>query len=164
VVIEAGVVVGYVIAWAIRKARRVGGGLDAEADTVIDAGLDQLHWVVAAKLGRHPVLAELVEQAEAAGDTGEISDLTRQQVKLAIAAAAGEDDAFGNAVTELVARLRDAERAAGSPVTAGHGSAVFTGDARAVAQGGGVAIGQVAGNANVNQGPPDPSKPGLAGR
>ena len=47
-VIEAGVVAGYVIAWAVRKARRVGGRLDSEADGVIDAGLDQLHEVVAA--------------------------------------------------------------------------------------------------------------------
>src|SRR5260221_7134951 len=50
-VIEAGVVAGYVIAWAVRKARRVGGRLDAEADGVIDAGLDRLHEVVAGELG-----------------------------------------------------------------------------------------------------------------
>ena len=66
VVIEAGVVTGYVIAWAVRKAKRVGGRLDAEADRVIDASLDRLHEVVAAKLGGHPALAELVEEAEAA--------------------------------------------------------------------------------------------------
>ncbi len=63
-VIEAGVVAGYVVAWALRKARRAGGRLDAEADGVIDASLDRLHEVVAAKLGGHPVLAELVEEAE----------------------------------------------------------------------------------------------------
>jgi hypothetical protein len=39
-----------VIAWVIRKARRLGGRLDAEADRVIDASLDRLHEVVSAKL------------------------------------------------------------------------------------------------------------------
>ena len=126
-VIEAGVIAGYVIAWAVRKARRVGGRLDAEADAVIDAGLDQLHEVVAAKLAGHPVLAELVEEAAAGG--GEVSDLTRQQVELALTAAARKDEAFGHMVTELVARLREAEQAIGRPVIAGAGSAVFTGDA-----------------------------------
>jgi hypothetical protein len=87
VVIEAGVVAGYVIAWAVRKVRRVGTRLDAEADGVIDAGLDQLHEVVAAKLSGHPVLAELVEEAQAAGDGGEVSDLTRQRVELELTAA-----------------------------------------------------------------------------
>ena len=64
-VIEAGVVAGYVIAWAVRKARRVAGRLDAEADEVIDAGLDRLHEAVVAKLGGHPVLEELDEEAAA---------------------------------------------------------------------------------------------------
>jgi hypothetical protein len=53
-VIEAGLVAGYVIAWAVGKARRVGGRLDAEADQVIDASLDRLHEVVAGKLAGHP--------------------------------------------------------------------------------------------------------------
>ena len=56
--IEAGVAVGYVIAWAVRKARRVGGRLDSEVDEVIDAGLDRLHEVVAAKL--HGVMAPII--------------------------------------------------------------------------------------------------------
>ena len=78
-VIEAGLAAGYVVAWALRKARRVGSRLDEEADGAIDASLDRLHEVVAARLGAHPALADLVEEAEAAGDGGEVSDLTRQQ-------------------------------------------------------------------------------------
>jgi hypothetical protein len=116
VVIEAGVVAGYVIAWAVRKARRVAGRLDAEADVVIDAGLDRLHEVVAGRLGGHPVLAELAEEAEAAGEVGGVSDLTRQRAELELAAAARKDDAFGQVLTELVARLREAELAAGKPL------------------------------------------------
>ena len=94
--------------------------MDAEADAVIDGGLDRLHEVVEARLGGHPVLAELIDEAEQAG---EVSDLTRQQVELALAAAARKDEVFGQAVTELVAGLREAENAAG-PVAAGERSAV----------------------------------------
>ena len=160
VVIEAGVVAGYVIAWAVRKARRVGGGLDREADEVIDASLDRLHEIVAARLVGHPALAELVEEAEAVGNGGEVSDLTRQQVELALTAAARKDEAFGQAVTGLVARLREAERAAGSPVMVGSGSVVFTGKAEAHAESGGIAFGQVAGDVHISKGPVDSSQPG----
>jgi hypothetical protein len=163
VVIEAGVVAGYVIAWAVRKARRVGGRLDSEADEVIDAGLDQLHEVVAAKLGAHPVLAELVEEAEASCDASEISDLTREQLVLALTAAARKDDAFGRAVSELTDRLREAEQAAGRPVIAGTGSAVFTGNSEARAENGGIAIGQVAGGVHISGRPAGPSRPRRTG-
>ena len=161
-VIEAGVVAGYVIAWAVRKAKRAGGRLDVEADGVIDASLDRLHEVVAARLGGHPALAELVEEAEAAGGAGEVSDLTLQQVELALTAAAREDDLFGRELTELVARVREAEQAAGSAVIAGPGSAVFTGSAEARAASGGIAFGQVAGDVHISQPPGGPSQPGRA--
>ena len=160
-VIEAGVVAGYVIAWAIRKAKRVGDRLDNEADGVIDASLERLHEVVAAKLGGHPVMAELVEEAEAVGDAGEVSDLTRGQLVLALTAAARKDNAFGQAVSELAARLREAEETTGQPVIAAPRSAVFTGSAEARAESGGIAIGQVAGGVHVSQGP-GPSCPGRA--
>jgi hypothetical protein len=160
-VIEAGVVAGYVVAWALRKVRRVGGRLDAEADAVIDASLTRLHEVVAAKLASHPALAELVEEAEAT-DGGEVSYLARQQLKLELTEAAREDDEFGQVVTGLVSLLRQAEQGTGSPVITGPGSAVFTGKAEAKAEGGGMAFGQVAGGVHVNQGPAVPSRPGRA--
>jgi hypothetical protein len=128
---------------------------------VIDAGLDRLHEVVVAKLAGHPVLAELVEETEVA-DGGEVSDLTRQQLELALTAAARKDESFGQVVTDLVARLREAEPAAGTAVLAGPGSAVFTGDAEAKAEGGGIAFGQVAGGVYIGQRPTDPSGPGRA--
>jgi hypothetical protein len=162
-VIEAGVAAAYVIAWAIRKAKRVGGRLDEEADGVIDVSLDRLHKVVMAKLGGHPALAELAEEAEAAGDDTEVSDLTRQQVELALKAAARKDEAFGQALTELVARLREAERAVGSPVIAGSRSTVFVGDAHVMADGGGIGFGQVAGNVHVIRRSADPTRPGRPG-
>jgi hypothetical protein len=165
VVIEAGVAAGYVVAWALRKARRVAGRLDAETDEAIDGGLDRLHEVVVAKLGGHPVLAELVEEAgEAAGSgAGEVSELTRQQLELALAAAAHKDELFGQAVTELVGRLREAEQGAGKVVASGEGAAVFTGDVHTEAQGGGIAFGQVAGGVQVHREPPGPPWPGRSG-
>lgn len=156
--IEAGVVVGYVIAWAVRKARRVGGRLDVEADVVIDASLDRLHEVVEERLGSHPALAELVEEAE---EAGQVTDLTRQQVELALTAAARKDEAFGSAVTQLVAQLRQAERVSG-PVAAGLGSMVFSGDAHADARDGGIAIGQ-AGHVTISREESGPTGPGRSG-
>lgn len=165
-VIEAGVAAGYLVAWALRKARRAGERLDAEADGVIDAGLDRLHEVVEAKLGGHPVLAELVEEADeaAASGAGQVSELTCQQVELALAAAARKDDLFGQVVTDLVGRLREAERASGRVVASGEGSAVFTGDAHAEAKDGGIAFGQVVGGVQMYQDPPGPPRPGRSGR
>jgi hypothetical protein len=150
VVIEAGLVAGYVIAWAVRKARRAAGRLDAETDAVIDAGLDRLHEVVATKLGGHPVLDDLAE--EAAVDNGQVSELTRQQVELAVTAGARKDDAFGQAVTDLVAQLRVAEQAAGVSV-------VFNGDAYTQATGNGIAFGQVAGDVTVGRQGREPLDP-----
>ena len=82
---------------------------------VIDPGLDRLHEVVAAKLDGHPVLGELDEEAATA--TGQVSELTRQQVELALTAAARRDELFGQAVSELLARLREAEQASGRRVS-----------------------------------------------
>jgi hypothetical protein len=160
VVIEASVVAGYVIAWALRKARHAAQRLDAEADAVIDAGLDKLHETVAAKLGRDPVLDDLGE--EATGDEP-VSELTRQRMELAITAAARKDDAFAQAVTDLLAQIRAAEQAGGVSVIAGPGARVFTGDAHAEAKDGGIAFGMVGGDVHTGgagRGPVDPPGPG----
>ncbi|MEU9247429.1 hypothetical protein [Streptomyces sp. NPDC048385] len=161
-VIEAGVVAGYVVAWAVRKARQASDRVDAEVDTVIDAGLDKLHTVVAAKLGAHPALDDLAE--EAAAEEGQVSELTRQQVELAVTAAARKDDEFGRSVTDLVAQLRAAEKNGGTSVVTGAGSRVF-GDADVQASGSGIAVGNVGGDVNVNGVAagghrPGPSEPG----
>jgi hypothetical protein len=151
VVIEASVAAGYLIAWAVRKARRVAGRLDAETDAAIDSGLDRLHDVVAAKLSGHPVLAELVEEAAA---DGQVSDLTLQQMELAIRAAASKDEAFGRAVNEQVTLLRGAESASGTSV-------VIFGDVRPKADNRGIAIG-LANEVHFHgeqPGPPQPDPP-----
>jgi hypothetical protein len=159
VVVEAGVVAGYVIAWAVRKARRVAGRLDAEADTVIDAGLDKLHEVVADKLAGHPVLQDLDEEATAtATQDGQVAELTRQQVELAIIAAARRDEAFGQAVTDLVAQVQAGERAAGQSVL-GPGGVNVAGDVDIHADHGSAAAWTM-GTVNIGQPPTDPHQPG----
>jgi hypothetical protein len=137
VVIEAGVAAGYVIAWAVRRLRPTADRAGAEVDTAVDPSLDKLHAVVVARLGGHPVLDDLAEEA-AAGD-GQVSELTRQQVELALTAAARKDDRFGQELTDLLAQVRAAERAAGASVVAGAKSVVFTGDAHADARDDGIA-------------------------
>lgn len=158
-VIEAAAITGYVIAWAVRKARRIAGRLDNDADAVIDGLMDQLDEVVVARLAGHPVLEELAEEATR---DGQVSELTRQQVELALTAAARKDEAFGQVVTELVARLRGAGAASG-PLVAGPGATIFAGDARAEASNGGIAIGQASGGVHISREPQDPTGPGRSG-
>lgn len=162
--IEAGAVAGYVIAWAVRKARRVAGRLDNEADAVVDVGLDRLHALVAARLAGHPVMAEMLDEAEhaAVGD-GKVSEATRQQVELALRAAAREDEAFGQAATELAAWLADVRRAAVSQVSRRERTALLTGNARAEADRGGIAFGQVAGDVQIAREAASPLQPGRFG-
>lgn len=152
-VVEASVIAGLVIGRAVRKARRAGGRMDETVDAAIDASTDRLHETVLARLGE-PVRQDLAE--EASTEAGQVSELTRQQVELAVAAAARRDEDFARTVSELLAQLRAAERAAGAQVLAGPGSTVFTGDATATSHGG-IAIGQAGA---VNVGGTDPTQPG----
>ncbi|GAA0534905.1 hypothetical protein GCM10010172_15010 [Paractinoplanes ferrugineus] len=157
-VVEASVVAGMVIAWAVRKARRAAGRVDETVDAAIDVGADRLHDVVLARLGE-PVREDLAQ--EAAGESGQVSELTRQQVELAVAAAARRDEAFAATVTDLLAQLR----AAGTQVLAAPGSTVFTGEVTATAYDDATAIGQ-AGTVNIGdrrREDPDPHRPGRPG-
>jgi len=153
VVIETGLIVGYVIAWMVRKAKRAGGRLDAEVDTAMDAGLDKLHQVVAARLGADPALTEAQEEAA----TGQVSELTRQRVELSIQAAAGKDPAFAQTVAELVGQLQAAEKAGGQ-VAAGHGSANVAGNVDIHAEDGAAAAWNM-GDVSFGQPPADPHRP-----
>jgi hypothetical protein len=164
VVIEAGVVAGYVIAWATRKARRAAGRIDDEADAIIDAGLDRLNEIVMARLAGHPALAGLdAEAAAAALDHGqEVSELTRQEVEWALATAARDDRAFWQAVTELATGVREAQRAA-RRAPSRQATVAFSGDARADASYGGIAFSQVAGDVQITREPGDPRRPGRSG-
>lgn len=145
-VIEAGVVAGYLIAWAVRKARRVGGRLDGEVDVALDAGLDKLHEVVADRLAGHPVLADLEQEA-----AGEIDELTTKELKLALAKAIKKDEAFAASLTTLVEQIRSQERSAGpGAITVTGGLHADHGSAAAVTMG----------DVTIGQSSPDPSRPG----
>jgi hypothetical protein len=146
-VVEASVVAGMVIAWAVRKARRAAGRVDETVDAAIDAGADRLHEVVLSRLGE-PVREDL--ELEAADESGQVSELTRQQVELGVAAAARRDETFAKTVTDLLAQVRAAEQAAGTQILAASGSAVFTGDVAATAYDEATAIGQ-AGTVNIGR-------------
>ena len=71
---------GAVIGWAVRKARRVGGRVDGQVDEALDAGVDRLGELVAGKLGADPALVKLESEAAA----GEVSQRTRDRVRLAV--------------------------------------------------------------------------------
>ena len=76
------IAVGYVFAWAVRKAKRVAGRADAEVDRTLDAGIDRLHDLVSRQLGEDPALKKLAEEAEAGQDKP--SDRTRRRVQDAL--------------------------------------------------------------------------------
>ncbi|MFI1996865.1 chromosome partitioning protein [Actinoplanes sp. NPDC020271] len=131
-------------------------------DAAIDAGAGRLHELVLARLGE-PVREDLA--LEAADESGQVTELTRQQVELAVAAAARRDEVFAKTVTELLTQVRAAEQAAGMQVLAAPGSAVFTGAVTATAHDEATAIGQ-AGTVNIGdrrREEPDPFRPGPSG-
>jgi hypothetical protein len=159
VVVEAGVIVGYVIAWLSRKAQRAGGRLDGEVDAAMDAGLDRLHQVVAKKLGNDPALTDLDDEAT----TGEpVSELTRQRVELSVQAAAGRDQGFAQAVAALVEQVRkaEAEQAGGRAAAIGQDAVAVAGDVEIRAESGSAAAWQMG---NVQIGHPAGSSGNQAG-
>ena len=95
------VVVTYLVARAIQKARRVGGRLNAEADRVLEAGMDQLHDAVSRKIGDEPALAQLDSEAA----EGVENPRTRQRVLLALEEAAEQDPEFADTLGTLAAEI-----------------------------------------------------------
>jgi len=157
-VVGVELVVGYLIAWVLRKGRRIGGRLDGEADQVLDAGLDRLHDVVARKLGSEPALSDLHE--EASGDRHEVSTLTRQRVGLAIQAATAKDGDFAGVLAQALESLKAAESTRAAVVSAsGDQSASVGGNVNIQAEGGSVA-GFSIGDVRINPPPVDPWQPG----
>src|SRR5690348_9670888 len=107
-------VAGYLVAWGVRKLKRAGERLDKQADEAIDAGLDRLHDVIAAKLGADPALAKLeVEVSQGL----EPSDRTLRRVQDAVEDASEEDPRFAALIEELLAKLEKARD--GAPSVAG---------------------------------------------
>ena len=149
---------GYLIAWASRKARRVGKQLDADADLVLDAELGRLHDLIAAKLGTDPALAKLQHQATAGQ---QVTSLTRRRVQDAIEDAADSDLTFATDLTAVLATLARTAPATFAVAT-GDGSVAVGGDVRISAKTGSAAA-QVMGDVFVGNPPPDPLPPGRSG-
>lgn len=95
------VVVTYLVAGAVQKARRAAGRLGTEADRVVEAGLDRLHDTVSAKIGDDPALEKLDREAA----EGVENPRTRQRVLLSLEEAAEQDSDFARQVGELVKEI-----------------------------------------------------------
>ena len=152
-------VVGYLIAWGVRKARRVGQRADAEVDQVLDAGMDRLHELVAGKLGGDPALTALERESAA----GEVSPRTRQRVQLSLEDAAESDEGFRARLDEVLAQVQTSDRQAGQGVAvAGDEGVAVVGGVSIRAEGGSLAAWMVG---NVNMGGDDvgPRGPGRTG-
>jgi hypothetical protein len=100
---QAALAVAYLVAWASRRVRPVGQWLDAEQGVVTDMALDRLKETVEAQLAAE--LAELAEEAQ----NGHVSDLARVRLQVALEHVASRDMEFQRQITELIARLREAE-------------------------------------------------------
>jgi hypothetical protein len=104
-------VAGYLVAWAVRKAKRAGQRLDKETDEVMDAGLDRLHEVIAAKLGTDPAIEKLEIEAI---ESRQPSDRTIRRVNDAIEEAAEDDSQFAALLKAVLAELDQARNGASS--------------------------------------------------
>jgi hypothetical protein len=165
-VVGVDVAVGYLASWLWRKARRVGGQVDADVDEVLDASVERLHRAVLAKLGDDPAVKQLTGEASASTETEEVSPRTRQRVVLALEEAAEQDAGFGRLFEELLAEVKKADTAGPGTVSGGANSVVAGGDVTISAPHG-VAAGTLQGPAVVqNQAPqiqsaqnPNPTQP-----
>lgn len=117
------VAVGFVFAWLVRKAKRVGGRADGEVDRGLDAGMDRLHELVSRRLGQDPALERAGEEADAGRE--ELSERTRRRLTDSLEDAVEQDAVFARALADLVEQLQAARAAAGGGVSASeHGIAI----------------------------------------
>jgi len=150
VIIESGLIAGYVISWVMRKATRVAGSLDSEVDHVIDASMDRLHDIVVSRLGDDTALVAARDEA----GKGQVSELTHQRLALSVQAAATVDPDFAAELISLVDQLRTAESARG-PVALGLGSGAVAGSVTIHADGGSAAAWHIS-EVSISQGLSDP--------
>lgn len=152
-IVETGILVGYLVAWGARKVRLVGQRLDGEFDTVMTTSLDKLHAAVAEKLGTDPALTKL--EAEA-GSGGQVAERTRQRVELSLEDAADADPKFAALVAELVATVQATEKSTGQTAAIGPHATAITGDVSITADHGSAAGWQI-GTVNLGSPPPQDS-------
>ncbi|MCD5316877.1 hypothetical protein [Kineosporia babensis] len=139
----AEIVVGYLIAYAWRKARQVAGRADELVDDGLDACLERLHRAVTDRLGADASLARLEDSAAAAAsdlasgpevvDVSVVPERTRERVRLALLEETETDPAFATVLTDLLGQVQELERRTGHPLASmtasGQGSVAVGGDA-----------------------------------
>ncbi|MFJ1768425.1 hypothetical protein ACIOD2_49470 [Amycolatopsis sp. NPDC088138] len=144
--------VGFLIAWAVGKARRVGKQVDDVADQVVDAASTRLREVLLRKLSADSALRQLELEAE----SGDVRDRTTQRVTLSLTDAVEQDTVFA---TKLRSALADA-RGSGVTFTTSD-RIVVNGPVTASGHGHGIAFGVVGGDAHIRQAP-NPHQPDRA--
>ncbi|MFE0684369.1 hypothetical protein ACFW17_26655 [Streptomyces sp. NPDC058961] len=112
------IAIGYLFAWAVRKARLAAGRADGEVDRMVNAGMDRLHEVVSRKLGDDPALRRLTDEAASGQELP--SDRTRQRVRLALEEASETDPGFAVALEQAAAHLWSLAPQAGAPAGGDH--------------------------------------------
>lgn len=146
--------VGYVFAWAVRKARRAAGTADGIVDQAVDAGVERVHRLVTERLGGDGALARLEEEATAGAE--ELSARTGQRLQLALEDEAERDPAFAQALEEAVAAAKAAQ--GGSVTASGDGIAVG-GDVTIRAEGAGSVAALKMGDVTIGTPPPAGPRP-----
>jgi len=141
---------GAVVAYLIRKARRVGGRADEHVDAVLDAGTDRICELIEGSMGDDRVLSLLDEQAQAGTET----ERTVRRAEDAIAEKLEADEVLQR---RLEALLRELEGRPGAIVLPGAGGVAAGRDVTIKADGGSVAAG-VMGSVTVNPQQPDPHR------
>ncbi|MFF9457719.1 hypothetical protein [Streptomyces flaveolus] len=152
------VAVGFVFAWLVRKAKRVGDRADGEVDRGLDAAMERLHDLVSRRLGQDPALERAGEEAAEGRD--ELSERTRRRLMDLLEDAAERDPGFGRALADLVEELQAARAAGGGVSATGHGIAI-AGNVDIRADNGSAAaltMGSVTIGAPVDPPPPGPAR------
>jgi hypothetical protein len=147
-------VLGYLTAWAVRKARRVGSRADGHIDEAIDAGIDRLGELVVAKLDGDPAL----DRFEAEAARGGASERTRTRLQLALEDAAADDPLFAAALQRALAAAQETNHGPAAAACGEQGTAVGR-DVSIHAQDGSVASWQIdTVNFGGQQGPSGPGR------
>jgi hypothetical protein len=146
--VGAELIVGYMFAWLVRKARRAGDRADGRADEAIDAGVDRLCELIAKRLHGDSSLQRLEQEAN--GGLPEPSERTARRVILAFDEILEQDAEFADTVHNLWANLGPGRTApVQGSVAAGENIDIHAAD-------GSIAAGVIYGGAHIAH-PPDRS-------
>lgn len=104
--------VGYLTAWAVRKARHVSERADGTVDQLLDHAMDRLDSVVLGKVGHDPA----IERLELAAVAGPVAPEISRDAAHVIADALHSDAAFLAQLQAVLNEIHTASTAAGQVV------------------------------------------------